>query len=116
MKMDDYIKQMPLQMPQKQMPATEGKKDEELMKAAQEFESIFMNMVMKSMRETVPESGLIDSSKSDFYQGLLDEEYAKMSPKSSKNGLADMIYEHLSRAQPKNTIEPTGEEGARNED
>ncbi|MEN9835490.1 MAG: peptidoglycan hydrolase FlgJ, partial [Pseudomonadota bacterium] len=48
-------------------------------KAAEDFESLFLNIVLKSMRDTVQKSGLIDGGNAeDIYKSLLDDEYAKM--------------------------------------
>ena len=77
-------------------PRLTGRSDEELRKASKEFESMFMNLVMKEMRETVPDGGAWgDSSKVKFFQGMLDEEYAKMSTNKSQNSLAEIIFRNL---------------------
>jgi len=92
-----------LQMPVKTGPSAESLKNksrEELREAAQEFESMFMNLVIKQMRQTVPESDVMgDSSKVQFFQGMLDEEYSKMAGERASNGLAELIYQNLARAQ-----------------
>jgi len=77
-------------------PSLGGRSDEELKKASKDFESMFMNLVMKEMRETVPDGGAWgDSSKVKFFQSMLDEEYAKLSTDKPAKGLADMIYQNL---------------------
>lgn len=64
--------------------------------AAQQFESLFMQMVLKSMREATPKSGLLDSPAGDTYTGMLDQQMAtRMS--SSGTGLADVIVRQLTR-------------------
>ncbi|SHF11377.1 flagellar protein FlgJ [Modicisalibacter ilicicola DSM 19980] len=45
--------------------------------AAEQFESIFLQMMLKSMRETIPESGLLDSQQSDFYIEMLDKQWSQ---------------------------------------
>lgn len=67
--------------------------------AAVQFESIFMQMVMKSMREATSKSGLMDSSSVDTFTGMLD---TQMTQKWSgrAGGLADMIERQLSRNMP----------------
>jgi Rod binding domain-containing protein len=65
---------------------------EQVMAAAQSFEAIFVNQLLKSMRSTLPEDGLMESSfaKNTFTE-MLDKEYAQMASKSRSFGLADMI-------------------------
>ena len=50
---------------------------EGLKAAAQQFETLFLQMVMKSMRDTVPQDGLLDSDQSRFFTGLLDQQMAQ---------------------------------------
>ncbi len=84
--------------PQSKAPSVGGRSDEELRKAAKDFESVFTNIVLKEMRETIPDSEAWgDSSKVKFFQGMLDEEYAKISANKSKNSLAELIYQNLKR-------------------
>jgi flagellar protein FlgJ len=65
-------------------------------KAAQQFEALFMQMVLKSMREATPKSGMFDSPAGDMYTGMLDQQMAtKMS--QSGTGLADVIVRQLTR-------------------
>lgn len=82
----------------KQLEAAKNKKDTQSMKkVCKDFESIFLNMILKNMRSTVPQDSLFDDSSSiDTFQGMLDEQYANaMSQKGI--GLADMMYKQLSR-------------------
>ncbi|PIR21639.1 MAG: hypothetical protein COV44_11980 [Deltaproteobacteria bacterium CG11_big_fil_rev_8_21_14_0_20_45_16] len=87
-----------LEAPSKAMPKMEGKKGEELMKAAKQFEALFTNMVMEQMREMVPDSEVFgDSGKVKFFQGMLDDEYSKLSASRNGTGLAQMIYKQMSQ-------------------
>jgi hypothetical protein len=43
---------------------------EGLKAAAQQFETLFLQMVMKSMRDTVPDDGMLNSDQSKFYTSL----------------------------------------------
>jgi len=64
--------------------------------AAQQFEALFMQMGLKSMRDATPKSGLLDSPAGDTYTGMLDQQMAtRMS--SSGTGLADVIVRQLTR-------------------
>lgn len=69
---------------------------EQLLKAAKEFESIFMDIVTKSMRSTVQKSDVFgDSEKTDLFQSMLDTEYSKMSSGRQTSGIADAIVRQL---------------------
>lgn len=50
---------------------------EGLKAAAEQFESVFLEMMLKSMREAIPESGLMDSQQSKFYTEMLDKQWAQ---------------------------------------
>jgi flagellar protein FlgJ len=88
-----------------------GKADspEALRVAAQQFEGLFMNMVMKSMRDATPQDSPFDSQQSRMYTSMLDQ---KISDNFSKRGmgLADALMRQLSN----NAAGPTlpGLEGA----
>nr|WP_298414338.1 flagellar assembly peptidoglycan hydrolase FlgJ [uncultured Halomonas sp.] len=45
--------------------------------AAKQFESVFLQMMLKSMREAIPESGLMDSQQTKFYTEMLDKQWAQ---------------------------------------
>lgn len=72
--------------------------DEKVMEAAREFESYFLQMMFKEMRNTVPKGELIPRNNAEeIFQSMLDEEYAKNASKGAGIGLAQMIYEQMTR-------------------
>lgn len=69
-------------------------------KAATQFEALFMGMLLKSMRETLPGSDPLSSESAKTYTGMLDTQLSqKLADKGL--GLADMIVKHLERSQSK---------------
>ena len=65
---------------------------------AKQFEVLFMNMLMKSMREASPKDGMMSSSAGDMYTGMLDQQFAqKMAARGT--GLADVIARQLGAQQ-----------------
>ena len=44
---------------------------------ATQFEALFMQMVLKSMRDASPKSGMLDSSDQQMYTSMLDEQLAQ---------------------------------------
>ncbi len=66
--------------------------------AAKQFEALFMNMLLKHMRETLPGSDPLSSEASKTYTGMLDQQMSqKMADKGL--GLADLIVKHLERSR-----------------
>ncbi|ADE10813.1 flagellar assembly peptidoglycan hydrolase FlgJ [Sideroxydans lithotrophicus] len=74
--------------------------DKALKAAAQQFETVFLNMMLKSMREATPQDGEFDSEQTRMFTGMLDQQLAQ-SMASRGIGLADIMVEQLSRNQQK---------------
>ncbi len=68
-------------------------------KVATQFEALFMQMVLKSMRDATPRSGLLDSQSEDLYRGMLDQQIAQQVA-AKGTGLSDLIARQLSRNLP----------------
>ena len=70
--------------------------DEGLRKASNEFEAIFLQQMLKTMRKTSLESDFIKKSEGEkIFRSMLDEQYAILSAKSGRLGLGEMIYQQL---------------------
>lgn len=86
---------------------------EGLKAAAQQFETLFLQMVMKSMRDTVPGNGPLDSEQSRFYTGLLDQQMAQNLASSGRGvGFARLIEQQLGRTLASQPAEAGGEQAA----
>lgn len=69
-----------------------------LREAAAQFEAVFVQQMLASMRATVPEGGLIDAGQAeDLFAGMLDQHMAEMMAGQGESGLADAIYRQLSK-------------------
>lgn len=69
---------------------------ERLLSACTEFEALFLEMLIKDMRKTVPQR---TSRQGELYQGLFDEELARLL--STRGiGLAQMMMKSLSLGAP----------------
>ncbi len=79
--------------------AISDKDKTELKKACSEFEGYFVQMMFKEMRKTVDtKNSYIQKSKTEeYFQELLDEQYAKTASKNGSFGLADAMYKQLLR-------------------
>lgn len=69
--------------------------DQALKAAAQQFEALFMNMLLKSMREATPKDGVFDSEQTRFYTSMLDQQLSQ-SLSTKGIGLADILIRQLS--------------------
>jgi flagellar protein FlgJ len=70
-----------------------------LVKASQDFESIFLNYMLKSMRATVPKSSLFgeDTQADDIFNSMKDEELAKRMSQAGGIGLAKIMVKQLEK-------------------
>jgi len=65
-------------------------------KVAREFESMFVSMMLKSMRSTVGQDKLTGGGHGEeTYRSLLDEKYAEEATKSGTIGLAATLEKQL---------------------
>ena len=67
-----------------------------LRKSCREFEAIYINELYKSMRKTVPESGLFKKDMANtLYQEMLDMEMAKQTASGDGIGIGKAMYEQI---------------------
>lgn len=66
--------------------------------AARQFEALFLQMVLKSMRDATPREGLFDSDQTRLYESLLDQQLSQVLTNKGGTGLAAMIEKQLSRS------------------
>ena len=64
--------------------------------AARQFEALFMNELMKSMRAAVPDSGMADDAGAKLGSDMLDQQYANQLT-GMKGGLSEAIMRQLDR-------------------
>lgn len=75
-----------------------NKESAQARKVAQEFEALFVGMMLKSMRETTGKDTLTGGGHGeDTYRSLLDDEYAKTIASHGGIGLAEAIERQLAR-------------------
>ena len=84
-------------VPKNKMTAEE-REAQKLREACQGFEAMFLSMMYKQMRATVPESGLFGkkSNAIKIFEDMRDTELMNAAAKSGGIGLADMMYKQLS--------------------
>jgi flagellar protein FlgJ len=73
--------------------------EEGLKQVSRQFEALFMNMVLKSMRQAVPQSGLLDSQNEKLYLSMFDQQLTQ-NLSGRGVGLAEAMLAQLSRSLP----------------
>lgn len=70
--------------------------DKELKKACKGFESMFLQMMYRQMRKTVPDSSMFGKSNAmSIFEDMRDTELMKQTAEAGGIGLADLIYKQL---------------------
>jgi flagellar protein FlgJ len=79
--------------------------DQTLRQVAGQFESLFVNMMLKSMRQASLAEGLFDSEQSKMYQDMADQQLASDLSMRGGLGLQDVIMRQLGGARYANSAE-----------
>ncbi len=66
-----------------------------LKQTAQQFESLFLNEMLKSMRDSIPDSGLINSDQINTFTGMLDQQLSQDIATHRGIGLANLLIRQL---------------------
>ena len=69
---------------------------EALKTAATQFEAMFVNMMVKSMRDATPQDGMMDSQQTKTFTTMLDQQTSQNIAKKGI-GLSDMLIRQLSK-------------------
>ena len=70
---------------------------------SEQFEAYFLQQMMKTMRESIEKSDLVEGGNMDMYQDLMDKEISLKMVKRGGMGLADMMERQMVRAQEMST-------------
>lgn len=71
-----------------------------LRETARQFEALFMQMLLKSMREAKPADDPFSSPQSDLYRDMFDQQLAINLSKNGALGIADLLQRQLGGAAP----------------
>lgn len=83
-----------------------GDDDKALKQAAKQFESIFMGMLLSSMRkanEVFEDEGVLNSNATKFYQDMYDKQLSTELSEKGSLGLADLLVQQLRPTKGKTT-------------
>lgn len=73
-----------------------SEESEELREACEGFETIFVKMMLDSMRKTLTDDTLIPKNAGEkLFEDQLYDEYAEKISKTAGLGIADMMYQQL---------------------
>ena len=67
--------------------------------AAQQFETLLLQTMLKSMRDATPQDGMMDSDQTRLYTSMLDQQLAQNLSASGKLGFAKLIEQQLMHSQ-----------------
>jgi peptidoglycan hydrolase FlgJ len=85
--------------------------------AARQFETLLLDMLVKSMRETVSDDGLLDNEGTRMFTGLLDQQFARGIAQQGGLGLADLLVKQLTQLrQPSQGTAPSADNSIRQGD
>ena len=74
--------------------------DKQLHQVSDEFASLFIQELYKSMRATVPKDEWLDGGlKQDIFEDMLYTEYARQTAYDGSLGIGKYIYDYLKRTQ-----------------
>lgn len=79
-----------------------------LRETAQQFEGMFLQMMLKSMREASVKDDLVESSGAETFEAMFDKEISVQLAKRNMMGVADLLVETQTRqlqAQTPSTVE-----------
>jgi len=73
-------------------------KDAKLRQACSDFESIFVNYILRSARKALPQAGLFaDTHEAKIYESMIDEQMAWSVTRGRGLGLGELLYDQLEK-------------------
>jgi flagellar protein FlgJ len=79
--------------------AKDPSNDEAISKAAKQFEAMFLQMMLKSMRDATPKGGLLDSKAMDTYEQMFDQQLVMGMTERGSVGIAEMVEQFIRKTQ-----------------
>ena len=68
------------------------KKLDELKEISNQFESLFINQILKQARKNKIENGIFDSEALSTFNTMIDEQYSEILSKKTNFGISDALY------------------------
>ncbi|NUU00196.1 flagellar assembly peptidoglycan hydrolase FlgJ [Herbaspirillum robiniae] len=92
-----------------------GNSPEAIKGAAKQFEALFLNMMMKSMRDATPQNGPFDNEQTKMFTSMLDQQMSQNLAQKGI-GLADVLTRQLSASLPKKLPDAQDLDGQQQDD
>jgi flagellar protein FlgJ len=87
--------------PQSSLRPTAQSPKEALKMACQEFEALFLEYLLSTMRKSIPKSGFLgNSQEEEMYTSLFDQELCVKLSQQKGLGLGDLLYNQLQLGLP----------------
>ena len=86
---------------------TDGDSEETLRAVAEQFEALFLQMMLKSMRDASLGDSMLDNDNTRTYQSMFDKQISIEMSKGEGIGLADMMVQQLRRNKGEDAGEKT---------
>lgn len=89
--------------------AINNKDNSKLLEVCQQFEGYFINQMLQKMRQAIPKGDFFGNDPgAKIFQGMLDENLSTEMSKAGGIGLAQMMYDQLTKEQIKPQIDKKG--------
>jgi flagellar protein FlgJ len=83
--------------------------EEKLRKACTDFEAIFLNQILRAMRQTVPHGGFLkEGPEKDIFQSFFDQELSRSLAERKGIGLGEMMFRQMKGREGAHTTDPEG--------
>ena len=69
-----------------------NKKLKELKEISNQFESIFINQILKQARQNKIKNGLFDSEAINTFNSMIDQQYSEILSKKTNFGISDALF------------------------
>lgn len=79
--------------------AQQPNSDAAIGKAAKQFEALFIQMMLKSMRDATPKGGLFDSESTKTFEQMYDTQIAMALSERGDTGLSEMVAKSIRQLQ-----------------
>ena len=78
--------------------ANDPRSDESINKVAKQFEALFLQMMLKSMRDATPKGGLFESKATETFEEMYDKQLVAGLSERGETGIAKMIADYIKRS------------------
>jgi peptidoglycan hydrolase FlgJ len=92
--------------------AAQNRDPEALKAAARQFEALFLQQMLKSMRASSPGDDLLGGEQSDFYRDLYDQQLALHLAGGKGLGVGDLLLRQLQQSQAQRAVPADGRTAA----